>query len=96
MSDGGNGNGFGIDPKWNSYVDTTVRETLEALGRKVSSLGLDEAEQWHAELATARALIYAGCTIVWGFTEEDASKVKAFVDASLTSFISGLDAGVGE
>jgi len=85
------GNGFGIDPKWNSYIDTTVRETLETLGQKVSSLGLSETEQWHAELATARALIYAGCTIVWGFTEEDATKVKAFVDDALSRYIGGLE-----
>jgi hypothetical protein len=85
------GNGFGLDPKWNSYVDATVRETLEALGQKVSSLGLNETEQLHAELATARALIYAGCTIVFGFTEEDASKVKAFVDDSLLRFLGGLE-----
>jgi hypothetical protein len=87
----GNGNGFGIDPKWNSYIDMTVRETLEALGQKVSSLGLSETEQWHAELATARALIYAGCTIVWGFTEEDSNKTKTFVDDTIARYFSGLE-----
>jgi hypothetical protein len=91
MTTNGNGNGFGIDPKWNSYIDTTVRETLEGLGQKVHALGLSETDQSHAELATARALIYAGCTVVWGFTEEDATKVKAFVNDALLRFVGGLE-----
>ena len=91
MSDDGNGNGSGIDPKWYSYVDKTVRETLESLGQKVGSLKLDEEERQHAELATARALIYAGCTIVWGIAEEDAATARAFVDESVNCFFGGLD-----
>jgi hypothetical protein len=87
----GNGNGFGIDPKWNSYIDTTVRQTLEMLGQKVSSLGLSESEQWHAELATATALIYAGYALAWGFTEEDSAKTRKFADATLSKFFAGLD-----
>jgi hypothetical protein len=86
----GNGNGFGIDPKWNSYIDTTVRETLEALGQKITSLGLSESEQWHAELATATALIYAGYTIVWGYTEENTAKTKEFADVTISRFFAGL------
>jgi hypothetical protein len=91
MDQAGNGNGFGIDPKWNWYIDATVRETLEKLGQKVSSLNLSESEQQHAELATATALIYAGCTIAWGFTQEDAAKTKEFVDVTLGHFFAGLN-----
>jgi len=89
MSDG-NGNGFGIDPKWDSFIDKIVRETLETLGHKVGALGLDESERWHAELATARALIYAACAIVWGYTDEDADKVKVYVEVCLSKFLEGL------
>ncbi|MFO0790932.1 MAG: hypothetical protein U0805_15850 [Pirellulales bacterium] len=92
----GNGNGFGIDPKWNSYIDTTVRETLESLGQKVSSLGLSESEQWHAELATATALIYAGYTIVWGYTDESATKTKEFAEVTIARFFAGLTDGSGQ
>jgi hypothetical protein len=91
MVESGNGNGFGIDPKWDSFIDTTVRETLEVLGQKVGALGLNQTDQWHAELATARALIFAGCAVVWGFKDKDATFVKVFVEDALSRFIEGVE-----
>ena len=90
MSSNGHGSGS-RNPKWQSHIDRWVREVLETLGEKIGAMRLNETEKDTAQVAMARALIYAGATVAYSKTGESLLETKEVVDDILQTFFSDLE-----
>ncbi len=81
------GNGHGkIDPKWDSLIDQWTREVLTTMGRKLGSLNLGEQDKGVAQVAMARALIYAGCSIVYDHTGNHGESAEEIIQEITKAF----------
>jgi len=86
-----NGHGHDqLDPKWQSLVDQWIREVLETMGKKIGALRLKDSEQEMAQVAMARALIYAGSSIIFEHTGNHGEATEEMVNDIIKSFFAEM------
>jgi hypothetical protein len=90
------GEGMGTNGKgrsrvdWEEKIDEWVAKTLETLGFEMGKLGLEDSEHPAAQSALARALIYAGCVLVFEQMGEDGKDSREIVNGIVDTFFTEL------